>query len=202
MDNIVESWAERGFNASIQYDMEASNPREDFGPFCHMAVWHRRYILGDKDQREQFRDPDSFDEWYADNEKGVAIIKKVWMYDHSGIAISTSRMGQFVDPWDSGQIGYVYVTKEDICEEWSVKRVSKKLLKLAEKILDSEVETYDLYLRGEVYYVHVEHIDTGECNGCGGYYGVDDAKNAVKELIDDWDNWRSADTSAKEISNG
>lgn len=33
------------------------------------------------------------------------LLMPLYLYDHSGITISTS---EFCDPWDSGQIGFIY----------------------------------------------------------------------------------------------
>lgn len=35
--------------------------------------------------------------------------------DHSGLAMQTTS---FNDPWDSGQVGWIYVSKEDALKEF------------------------------------------------------------------------------------
>jgi len=71
-------------------------------------------------------------------------ILPLYLYDHSGITMSTSRFGC---PWDSGQVGYIYLTREkyekELAREFTVKAACE--------ILTGEVETYDYYLTGEVY---------------------------------------------------
>lgn len=75
----------------------------------------------------------------------VAIILPLYLYDHSGITMST---GAFSCPWDSGHVGWIYVTLGDIRKEYSVKRVTKKIREQAIKCLNGEVETYDEFLTG------------------------------------------------------
>ncbi len=49
------------------------------------------------------------------------VILPLDLYDHSGITMNTTG---FHCPWDSGQVGYIYVMPEDIRKEFSAARVS------------------------------------------------------------------------------
>jgi hypothetical protein len=69
-------------------------------------------------------------------------------------------IGKFSCPWDSGQVGYIFVTKEDLRKEYHKKIVTAKMKEQAEKILQGEVETYDQYLRGDVYGYKLYKIDS------------------------------------------
>jgi hypothetical protein len=51
----------------------------------------------------------AFDKWVEDK----VCIKDLYLYDHSGITISTSP---FSCGWDSGQVGFIYLTRQK-CEE-------------------------------------------------------------------------------------
>ncbi|WP_417280557.1 DUF6915 family protein [Celeribacter sp.] len=48
----------------------------------------------------------------------------VFFYNHFGFAMNTIG---FHCPWDSGQVGYVYVTLEAVRKEFGAKRVTKAL---------------------------------------------------------------------------
>lgn len=74
------------------------------------------------------------DEWASDN----LCILPVYLYDHSGITVSTSS---FSCRWDSGQVGFIYVTKDKAGDDWGC----------AEACLKSEIETLAQYLEGDVY---------------------------------------------------
>ena len=103
-------------------------------------------------------------------EKGT-IISSLYLYDHSGITIS---MGSFGCPWDSGQIGYIYMTKESIEKEgWTPEQ--------AMKYMEGEVEVYDNYLTGEVYRYTIEDADGNEVDSCSGWYGDDGKEDMIKE---------------------
>ena len=76
-------------------------------------------------------------------ENNLAILP-LFLMDHSGISISTEPFGC---RWDSGQVGYIYTTKEVYEKNWS----KPFDLAHAKECLVAEVETYDNYLTGEVY---------------------------------------------------
>ena len=76
-------------------------------------------------------------EW---QEANVAILD-LYLYDHSGITIRTSP---FSCPWDSGQVGFIWVTKA-CCEDQGVAWEN------AANYLESEIKQLDMYLTGDVW---------------------------------------------------
>lgn len=99
-----------------------------------------------------------------------AVILPLYLYDHSGITISTAPFGC---PWDSGQVGYIYASLDDMRREFSCKRVTAKHRAQAEKQLRQEVETYDQYLTGDVYGYVVTDENGDETDSCWGMFGLD-----------------------------
>jgi len=114
------------------------------------------------------------------------IILPLYLYDHSGITISTKP---FSCPWDSGQVGFIYVEKKKVKEEWGWKRLTPDRIKKIERFLKAEVEVYDQYLRGDVYgfeceYKYpfsLEHEDFFD--SCWGFYGSDWDENGLREQL-------------------
>lgn len=110
------------------------------------------------------------------------IILPLYLYDHSGITISTSP---FSCPWDSGQVGIIYISIKDVLKEFSRKKMSKQLRKKAIDLMMAEVKTYDQYLTGEVYGYMIEPTDRNksiECDdSCWGFYGYDHEKSGLME---------------------
>lgn len=125
--------------------------------------------------------------------KDVAVIKAVHLYEHSGSSISTKFQYPYDCHWDSGTIGFAVITKTDIKENFSVKRVTKALLEQAERILEGEIETLDQYITGDVYYFEVVKVSKCEHDheheeyedSCGGFYGSDFANNGITDHISD-----------------
>jgi hypothetical protein len=171
-------------------DESPENPRK-WDNMAKFICFHKRYDLGDKHDYDHsdYSGWDEMKEAIIKNEKAV-IVKPLYMYDHSGITIATTP---FSCPWDSGQIGWVIVTREAIKECFGVKRITKEILERAEKNLNDEVEIYDQYVRGDVYgfevvkvstcnkdHEHEEHVDS-----CWGFFGSDFATNGITDHLDD-----------------
>jgi hypothetical protein len=72
----------------------------------------------------------------------------IYMYDHGCITINCDG---FACPWDSGQVGYIYVSRQKLKDEYGVKRISSVMLERAEKALRREVNVMDQYITGDVY---------------------------------------------------
>lgn len=98
---------------------------------------------------------------------GKAVILPLYLYDHSGITMNTTG---FHCPWDSGQVGFIHVSLEDVRREYGVQRVSGKLRRTVEDALRAEVSAYDDYLRGEVYGFVIER-DGDHVESCWGFFG-------------------------------
>ena len=177
MQDPVYEEAYQGHTIKIYHDPDAESPRE-WSNLGTLICWHRRYRLGDS---HQFDSPEAFlrdladvsdhsdlsMEQLRDRAERKAILLPVFLYDHSGLAMNTIG---FHCPWDSGQVGYVYVTLEAVREEFGVKRVTKALREKTEDILRAEIVSYDAYLAGRVYGYVIEH-DGEEVDACWGFFG-------------------------------
>lgn len=172
------------YTIKVEQDSMAESPRE-WDNLGTMVCWHRNYDLGDVDGQKEYSDPDMF--WYdlagiedtdSSLDKAIEqarkknIILPLYLYDHSGITMSTSS---FSCQWDSGQVGYIYISLEQVRKEYSCKRVSAKLRKRVEKYLTGEVETYDNFLTGNVYGFTIEREDADgediDVDSCWGFFG-------------------------------
>ena len=59
------------------------------------------------------------------------VVMPLYLLDHSGLAMQTES---FHDPWDSGQVGWVYVSKEDVLKEFGGEKMTGALRKKAEDL--------------------------------------------------------------------
>lgn len=109
--------------------------------------------------------------------KGI-ILLPLYLYDHSGITMSTSS---FSCPWDSGQVGYIYMTMERARKEWS--GTDEEIRTKALACLEAEVKVYDDYLTGEVYGYVIEDDEGEEVESCWGFYGEEDAQQSGQEAL-------------------
>lgn len=170
---------------TIEPDENPTNPRADFDNFGVMVCNHKRYHLGDNEPKIDFSDFNSWDEIHDHLRKkhGAHIILPLYLYDHSGITMRTNPFGC---PWDSGQVGFIYATRQKILEEapGKPKYITKKIRALAEKFLKSEVETYDQYLTGDVWGHVIKDADEEIIESCWGYFDEEYCRTEGQEVLE------------------
>lgn len=177
----------------IVVDDNPTNPREEFDNLCLMVFEHGRYSLGDKHAKEILASKLNVSAAnykayqlinMAENKGLIFMRKPVYMYDHSGITIS---MSPFSCQFDSGQVGEIIVLTETVKKEYSVKRITDKKRKELEEIvlrnMKSEIETYDYFIRGDVFGFQVLDEDEEVIDSCYGFYGDDFETNGLKEYV-------------------
>ena len=145
-----------------------------------IIAFHNRYKIGD----EHSFDHNDYNGWEEmkqaiSNKENVAIIEPLYMYDHSGLTVATTP---FQCRWDSGQVGFVIVTKEQIRENFVVKRVTKKLIKRASELLQGELKTYNQDLSGDVYGFTC-YKDGDAVDSCCGFYGTNPNENGMFDSV-------------------
>lgn len=176
----------RGYRIKIVPDDDLIDPREDEN-IGTMVCWHSRYNLGDKQPKD---DPETWLQTLlgieSENDFTLPIDKllerasrhyiflPLYLYDHSGISMSTSTFvghAQHAE-WDSGQVGWIYVSKKDAVKVWNAKRFTKAISLSTINALVNEVKSYDDYLRGDIFGFQVCTADEDEeiLDSVWGYY--------------------------------
>lgn len=166
----------------IYQDEYAESPRTAWDNLGKMICFHSGYNLGDK-HNVSIHDFYSFDDMIKNYLEDGEFLP-LYLYDHGGIIMSTSP---FSCRWDSGQVGFIYVTKQDIVKEYGDD--SEETRKRVLSYLESEVKTYDQYLTGQVYgyeLVEIEKCNLGHMHeevidSCYGFYGDDHEASGLFE---------------------
>jgi hypothetical protein len=179
--DAIETFEHQGHTIEIHHDECGESPREwdNCGMFC---AWHRRYSLGDKNAPKDFETMlHELIELVEDAEKQDAIrdlpysdmldvicqevpklvILPVYIYEHGGITLNTTG---FSCPWDSGQLGFIYLVPRKVDEEFGGD------VEKAKKILVAEIKDMDDYVTGQVYGYRIDP-DTENEDSCWGFYG-------------------------------
>lgn len=151
----------------IYQDTDPQNPRTEWDNMGEMFCFHRRYNLGDKHDK-------SIEEVRELSERKDVISLPLFLYDHSGITMSTTA---FSCPWDSGQVGVILVTYEKLRKEYSTKKITKAIKEKALGVLQREVKTYDDFLTGNVWGYVVETKEGEHLESCWGFFGDYDDKD-------------------------
>jgi hypothetical protein len=195
MDFIETIKGKKGLVANLYQDADPSNPREDDNLGRIATVHLRNHRLTDSD--EDFL-PEDLSGWeaverYLMRERDAVVILPVFMYDHSGVAISTrSWIGraQHAD-WDSGQVGYIYATRKAILKEYSIAKILPTFKAKVKSLLEGEIETFNQYIQGDVYgYQIVKPCPTcgaessDGLDSCWGFYGLDYARKEAKSALE------------------
>ena len=177
MGAVIETQEREGVLCRVSYDDCPPNPLRDYDVPCMVLGWHRRYDIGTGEtgrepppgDRPWFKTPEDYYEWRRENGKELVHEFPLYMYDHGGVVLSLSP---FSCPWDSGQIGFVAMTKDHVKEffgdsmPWRLKDRREKVVKFVEETLAE----YTAYLNGEVYQYAIQ-ADGEIVAGCGGYIG-------------------------------
>jgi hypothetical protein len=95
----------------------------------------------------------------------VAVILPLYLYDHSGITMNTTG---FSCRWDSGQVGWIYATKDEIRKEYG--KLTEDTIDAARRLLVAEVSEYDSYISGQCYGFRL-YEDGKEIDSCWGFLG-------------------------------
>ena len=179
----------------IEQDQDPTDPRE-WDNLGTMVCAHSRYNLGDEqidphdfldtlageyerpldeDGEERELTIDELLELLSDN----YLFMPLYLYDHSGLSMSTSNAWPYNCPWDAGQVGWIYMSQRTALDEIGNCTVANWKERAA-KILKGEVETYDNYLQGAVMGYNIYPInpdgsvDYFPIDSCWGYYGTED----------------------------
>ena len=162
MDTPILEKEVNTYTIKIYTENDPQNPREEWENFGKMVCFHRNYKLGDKHSFSV----ESLQE-FLDENKDKIVALPLYLYDHSGMTMSAKP---FSCIFDSGQVGVIYATYEDIRKAYKIKRVSPKILEQVKSRLLSEVEVFDRYLTGQVYGYVVEDSKGNDIDSCWGYY--------------------------------
>ena len=154
---------------------EADDPRA-WDNMTKMYCFHRNYRLGD----DHSFDPDNYDsfddmiETEFNTDDGEDIVTNLYLYDHGSITISTAP---FNCRWDSGQLGFIVITKETIIKEFGDNSKDSRIKAMHN--LACEVNTYDQYLRGDVYMYRIKNSEGVVLDDCYGFFGDDHTKSGL-----------------------
>ena len=155
-----------------------------FGNYKHFGDNHSFDFNTEFDNRQDFieRGEDIIKE-----EFDAVLVKAVHLYNHSGISISTEYSGNYTCRWDSGTIGFIIITKEDLRNEYKWKNITQKRLDSVwdniNSVMDSEIETLSDYIGGDVYQFEILDENGEFEDSCGGFYGSDITKNGILDYV-------------------
>ena len=134
---LIDTVDYKGYKIKLYQDINAENPRSDGDNLGTMVCFHNRYDFPNEinlDKEDYYSWEDVAKKIIKDF-KPIAIMP-VYLYDHSGLFIKCGSSFKGCLPqghyeFDSGQIGFIFITKEDMKKAgFKAKEITeKKLLK-------------------------------------------------------------------------
>lgn len=180
----------QGFTLRLERDDDAESTRTAWDNCGTMLCWHSGYKLGDEQAKyggeaalvslindvipgfeDRYHESPESENWSHKVTRAMDkyfIWLPLYLYDHSGLTMKTSP---FSCRWDSGQVGIIYMSKADARKEWGWPKLNKQRTEKVTRVLQSEVESYDDYLTGNVYGYVLEDPEGKAVDSCWGYYG-------------------------------
>lgn len=179
---LKETIQYKSYSIEVHYDQDPTSPRD-----CNLGniiCFHRRYSLSD-DNLSFSKSAEDYNSW-AEMETAIKnhyktdIILPIYMYDHSGITISTSP---FSCRWDSGQVGWIIVDRKGMkeCMGWS--KITEQREEQLINILKQEVQTYDQYLTGDVWGYEIYDEEGEFVDSCWGFYGREYCEKEAEYIV-------------------
>lgn len=191
------------YRAVVVHDEEPGDSPREWENVASLALAHGRYDLPWEDETpgERVREACERGGWRlaARYVSAVhdAVVVPVWGYEHGQLTIhGGDRIGQYADEWDSGQCGLAWLTRDRAREELPVGE-GEALDDVAERCIGQEIDTYDAWLRGEVYGWTAERrrldwaeddVDQGDdgdgwehIDSCFGYVGWSETDHCLAE---------------------
>ena len=181
---VMETLEKNGYKAHIVVDEYPDNPRESYEHASIFVDWSRDYNIGDRKATEN--------EIEAYRRGGIELLTRylsitenahtvvpLRLLDHSGLRlwIADRYQGEAYGGWDSGQVGFAYITRETVekhgfADPWSV--------------LASDVQEMDSYLSGDVYGIVIVDPYGQEVDSCWGFIGAAYALESAHLMLDDY----------------
>ena len=130
------------------------------------------------------------------------LFKDLYIHDHGSVCVSTKP---FLDPWDSGHLGFIYATKKEVRssyqmdrqtsfsfmptgfrDNYSLLRKEETLMLLGEEQLDREIDVYNMWSQGDTWMYFVYEIadeDGPYIESCGSLIGESEALESANEML-------------------
>ena len=170
---LYQHKSQRHYFLKLCYDQSPESPRT-WDNLGHCEFFHRNYNYGDENK---FLLPSDAKE-YALSKKVISL--PVYLYDHSGCTINTTG---FTCRWDSGQLGYIWVTVEDALKAFEWKKLTGRRREQVQASLKAEIEVLDQYITGDVFGFELVNTETGEEDSCWDFFGSKLKDNGIMEHI-------------------
>ena len=185
--------------AELVYDPDATNPREWDNLGTILIAPSKSHWIANRDVAVDTSIPlgkNPYEHWENLRNKqlklkksDIAVVYPITKYEHGAISLSLG----YAKGWDYTVSGFIYVTKENLRNEYGVKRITKSMLNNAKTCLQSELDMLSHWLNGNCYGWQIKEctptddgldwkeVDT--LDACWGYLDKEQALDAMKDAL-------------------
>ena len=184
--------------AELVYDQAAINPREGDNLGTILIAPNKSHWVANRDSAVDVSIPQGNNplkhwenlrrEQLKIKKSDIAIAFPITKYEHGAISLSLG----YKSGWDCGVVGFIYVTKEQVCECYGVKRITKSILEHAKNHLQEDLDMLSSWLNGEVYGWQIKEYaldddgldwEVGTIDSCWGYLDQEQAMGDMKDML-------------------
>lgn len=147
--------------------MEAWNAQRDSHPDrsrLDAESWRARFAYHELAYAEPYKEDEHLKDY-------IAVCLPIYVYDHSDITV---RHDPFACRWDSGQIGWHYITKDEL------RKTFKGDTAAAERHLKTVLKNLNAVLQGDIWRYEIRDEEGRYVDSCDGFFG-DEALNSMLE---------------------
>ena len=178
--SAIETFEHKGHTIRVYVDEEPEDPREH-NNIAKMYCQHKRYTLGDKHSYKA-QDFNTWDEFKVELESAydIAFLVPLYLLDHGTLTMSTEP---FSCPYDSGQVGFMFITTAATIAEWSKSGLTPSMVsEMATMQMKAEVGYYSKYLSGNIYGYRIHDDDDEEVDSVWGIADLEECKDYARQV--------------------
>ena len=166
----METFEKNGYKVTIEQDTDPSSPSEYQDEHAFIATTNNRYftVAGPNGETASTLGA-NLEEWEKTHH-----VYKLNALIHGDVRLSiTSDLKQYYMGFDSGQIGFLLVTRDE------------SEIPEPQKYAEGMVEEWNQYLSGDVWGFTIEDGEGNHIDSCWGFYGFDYAKSEAFDAVPD-----------------
>ena len=175
----METTKYKGLTIRLEQDQDCTNPLEYAeGVF----ITHRKNAKSCYGNTPL--DQEAHEDIARQIQAGTLIGLPVYVYQHGNVIITAAETNPFECPWDSGQSGYVYVTKKTALDWQGGKVLTAKKREATLDSLRSVVSEYSKWCNGECYGYIIKDSAGEDLDSCWGFIGYDYAMQEAESAAE------------------
>jgi len=194
MEQPIEKYEHEGLIVSIYQDELAESPRECDNVGKMLIVTNDNYSSPINETELTQEEIHELRCMASKSDIEIALSKKfknsvilpIYRYAHSGVWYNTTGFNNYPLPqghveFDTCHVGYIIATRQDILNNFGIKKITQEFRAKTEALLRGEVDEYSKWANGEVYGFVINDENSDNLDSVWGFYDIKDCKKEAEE---------------------